>query len=103
MYINCDSFLGEYDGFFTREDFSEYLEYPLAEMFKQDFDIDAYFRCYCDDGKTIETDCDINDYQFTVSIVVDFRKIKKPRDLENYAYVIYQKIIEEYGECVGIE
>ena len=102
MYISANSLFDE-DGFFTREDFSEYLEYPLEEMFQKDFGVSARFRCYCDDNKTIETDCDINDCQFTITTVVDFRKIRKPSDLGNYAYLIYRQIIEEYGECVGIE
>lgn len=103
MYISCDSLFGEEEGFFTREDFSEYIEYPLTDMFKQDFGIDANFRCYCDDNKTIETDCDFNGSSFTIYTTVDFRKIRKPSDLENYAYIIYRQIIEEYGDYVGIE
>lgn len=103
MYINCDSFLGCYDSFFTRDDFREYIEWPLADMFQQDYGIDANFRCWCDDDRTIETDCNFDGNQFTVNTVVDFRKIKKPRDLENYAYIIYRQIIEEYGDYVGIE
>ena len=103
MYINCDSFLGCYDSFFTREDFSEYIESPLEDMFQQDFGITANFRCYCDDDKTIETDCEFNGATFTIYTKVDFRKIRKPSDLGNYAYIIYRQIIEEYGEYLGIE
>ena len=103
MYINCDSFLGCEGGIFTREDFGEYLEGPLEDMFRNDFGINAYFRCYCDDDRTIETDCNFDGNSFTINTVVDFRKIKKPRDLENYAYIIYRQIIEEYGDYVGIE
>lgn len=94
----------EEDGFFTREDFGEYIETPLTEMFEGDFGISAYFRCYlADDDRTIETDCSFDGNQFTVKTPIDFRSIKKPRDLEKYAYIIYRQIIEEYGDYVGIE
>ena len=101
MYIRADSIYGEEGGPFTREEFTDYLEYPLEQMFEQDYGAKASFRCYCDDGRTIETDCNINDCEFTVSVVVDFRKIKYPDNLGRYAYDIYRKIIEEYGYCVG--
>ena len=101
MYIRA--YFDEFDSRWTREDFSEFLEYPLEEMFQKDFGVSARFRCYCDDDKTLETDCDFSDQQFTIYTTIDYRKIKRPSDLQNYAYVIYRQIIEEYGDVVGIE
>ena len=91
------------DGFFSREELTEYLDEPLSDMFQADFGISPYFRSYIsEDNKTLETDCDFDGEQITVSTIIDYRTIKKPTDLGKYAYKVYRQIIEDYGEYLGI-
>ena len=69
-----------------------------------DFGISSAFRSYVseDDDKVLETDCNLDGNQFMVTTKIDFRAIKKPSDLGKSAYKIYRKIVEDYGEYLGI-
>ena len=94
----------EEEGFFSREELTEYIDEPLSDMFKADFGVSSAFRSYVseDDDKVLETDCNINDNQFMVTTKIDFRAIKKPSDLGKSAYKIYRQIVEDYWDYLGI-
>lgn len=100
-----DSMFGyDDDQFFTRDDEIEYIEIPLEEAIRKEYqipqDVVVSLRCYIE-GKNMEVDCKVDDYEFTIKAVIDFRKIRKPSDLQRYVKVLLARFIEEYGDLVS--
>ena len=93
------------DGYFTRDDAIEFIEIPLEEKIREALDIQpdeaVNLRCYIDDNK-LEVDFDIaGDIQSKASAVIDFRKIRKPSDLQKYVSVLLDDISRQYVDCCG--
>jgi len=104
--IKAQSFL-ENDDFFTRDDEIEYIEIPLEDRLRHEesysFQMDDIIdlRAYIDeDSKTIEVDCKVDDFEFTIRTTYDMRKIKKPSDLQKYVTPLFWEFDEEYTKCI---
>jgi len=104
--VQADSAFGEDEGFFTRDDEIEFIELPLEEMIRKE---DRWgfkpqdvinLRAYIDDNNKLEVDCNLGDYEFTISTQIDMRKIRKPSDLKKYALDLFWKFDEEYSKCI---
>lgn len=103
--IKAESMFGD-DSFFTRDDEIEYIEIPLEDRLRHEtsygFDINTVInlRAYIDeDSKTIEVDCQVDDFEFTISTQYDMRKIRKPNDLQKYVTPLFWEFDEEYSNC----
>jgi len=102
----CNGMCGD-PGFFTRDDVIEYLEIPLEDMIKENFDIDdsLNLRCYIEDDNSIECDLQYNDSSYTIKLEdpIDMRKIRKPSDLQKYAIKLLQLFEDNYAsELAGM-
>lgn len=100
-----DSMFGyDDDQLFTRDDEIEYIEIPLEEEIRKHYELSQEhpisLRCYID-GKQMEVDCKVDDYEFTIKATIDLRKIRKPSDLQRYVQVLLARFIEEYGDLVS--
>lgn len=97
----CEGMCGS-AGFFTRDDEIEYIETPLEEMIRENFNIDdnadLNLRCYIEDDNRIECDLELNGSSYTLKLdnPIDMRKIKKPSDLQKYAIRLLQVFEDEF-------
>ena len=105
MKIYCDNLFGIEDGFFTREDLTDYIEGPLEDLICTNFNLDysqVRVESWIEDDKELSVDCyitlDIEDRCFThATAYVDFRKIRKPSDLGKYTSDLGRQIEESYA------
>jgi hypothetical protein len=93
------------DQFFTRDDEIEFIEIPLEEKIRETFDLQpdeiVNLRCYID-GNKLEVDFDIaGDMESTSYTTIDFRKIKRPSDLQKYVPTLLEDISKQYIDCCG--
>lgn len=110
--INAQSALGEYDGFFTRDDCIEYIEIPLEEKIRADKtysfsnDEPVNIRCYIEDtedgGYELDVDIELDDCFFNIKLdrPIDMRKIRVASDLSKYIPELYEKFCKEYDKIL---
>ena len=98
--------LFEEDGFFTRDDLTEYIEIPLEDLLREGFNIpyeSLGIRSYIEDDNRLEVDFRIYDNEFTLTANIDFRRIKAPGDLQKYAYEIYRDLVNNHFDMLMLE
>lgn len=96
----CDLF-DCYDSFFTREDEVDFIEIPLADAIKDQYHIDAYIRCYIEEGNRLDVDISTSDgYEYNIKLdrPIDMRRIRRPSDLSKYVPTLFQGFSEQYED-----
>lgn len=106
MKINEANYGGAFDivddQFFTREDIDNF-SYELAEILEEDFDNVEYISSYLENND-FEITLSWNDWEETVTIPIDMRKIRKSSDLQDkYMMRFVNEFANKFAENEQIE